>query len=99
MARNAHQCLACLRLLDETAISLTGGARKHICFACWKTLPKFRRIQLQLFCRTVPDGGVGIREFLLRLVEAMERAAEYDETDEPDDDIEPGGPGWSPQCN
>jgi len=47
----------------------------------------------------VPDGGVGIREFLLRLVEAMERAAEYDETDEPDDDIEPGGPGWSPQCN
>ncbi len=67
------QCLSCLKILSGNvkALALDGGQRPNICMSCFDALPSFRRIQLQLFCRPVSKGGLGIRDTLDVIVQNL----------------------------
>ena len=66
---SAPQCLSCLKLLSErtAAISLSGLSRPNMCKSCFDALPISKRVQLQLICRPLNRGGLGIWDLLVKL--------------------------------
>jgi hypothetical protein len=75
MAEKALQCWSCLKLLRNNAgIALDGGDTKHICMTCWRKMPIYRRVQLQLLARSADKGGLGLRDMLERFMHAVDAA-------------------------
>jgi hypothetical protein len=75
MSAKVAQCWSCLNFLEgKGAISLDGGANYHVCLACWKKIPVYRRVQLQLMSRPVEDGGLGVRAMVERFLSAVDSA-------------------------
>ena len=70
MAKHMPQCWSCMKPLRESGsgLSLNGSTTPHVCIACWKKIPVYRRVQLMAFYRSVDDGGLGIREAILPLI-------------------------------
>lgn len=78
--RHAPQCLSCLKLLTQQmkAISLSGHGRPNMCKSCFDALPISKRVQLQLVCRPLSAGGLGLWDLLVRLNRALEAGPQWD---------------------
>ena len=83
--RHAPQCLSCLKFLSDktAAIALSGVGRPNMCKSCFDALPMSKRVQLQLICRPLSAGGLGIWDLLVRINRALEVDRPWDRPQEP----------------